>query len=77
LNKGFSGSHEAGGILGTSVHPHLIVQVNAGRSTGGTHGADPLGQTNVLTGADSHGVEMGVAGLEAATMIYLNGVSIA
>lgn len=34
LNKGVSGSHEAGGILRTSVHPHFIVQMNAGRATG-------------------------------------------
>jgi hypothetical protein len=76
LNNLFSCTDEAGGVLGSSVHPHFIVQVDAGGASGGAHGADPLAQRDALARLDGHGVQVGEAGLETATMVYLNGVAI-
>jgi hypothetical protein len=76
LNKLVSGSHEAGGVLGAAVHPHFIVQMHARGASCGSHGADTLAERDPLAGLDSSGVQVGVARLETATMIYLNGVAI-
>ena len=76
LNKLVSGSEEAGGILGATVHPHFIVQMNAGGASCGPHGADALAERDLLAGLDGHGVQMGETGLETVAMVYLNGVAI-
>ena len=76
LNNLVSCSEEAGGVLGSAIHPHFRVQVNACGASCRAHGADPLAQRNALAGLDGHGVQMGEAGLETATMVYLNGVAI-
>jgi hypothetical protein len=76
LNKLVSGSHEAGGVLGAAIHPDFVMQMHAGRSSCGSHGTDRLTELDPLPGLDSGTVQMGVARLETATMIYLNGVAI-
>ena len=76
LNNLVSCSEEARGVLGAAIHPHFVVQVNAGGASCRAHGADPLAQRDALPGLDGHGVQMGEAGLETATVVYLNGVSI-
>jgi hypothetical protein len=76
LNKLVSGSHKAGGVLGAAVHPDFVMQMHAGRASCGSHGADSLTELDPLPSSDSSAVQMGVARLETATMIYLNGVAI-
>ena len=48
LNKLISGSHEAGGILGSAVHPHFVMQMHARGASGGSHGADRLTEFDPL-----------------------------
>src|SRR6218665_3359785 len=68
LNKLISCSEEAGGVLGPTVQPDLVMKVDAGGASGGSHGADALAETDRLAGLDPQGVQMGVARLETATV---------
>jgi hypothetical protein len=76
LNKLVSGSHKAGGVLRAAIHPHLVVQVNAGGASGRAHGADALAQRDALASLDGRGVHVGVPRLETTPVIYLDGVAI-
>jgi hypothetical protein len=52
------------------------MQMHARGASGGSHGADRLTEFDPLPGSDSSGIQVGVASLETATMVYLNGVAI-
>src|SRR5579859_184607 len=67
---------EAIRILGAAVDPHLIVQMRASGAASRAHAAQSLSNAHLLADADRNGRQMSVARLEAAAVIYLDGIAI-
>src|SRR6185437_9304796 len=72
-----AGLHKSEGVLGTAVHPHLVVQVRAGGSSGGAHGADPLADGHMLANTYRDRGKMAISRLKAVSVVYLDSISVA
>src|SRR5580704_807066 len=72
-----AGLYETEGVLGAAVDPHFIVQVRAGGTSGGAHGADLLTEHHMLADLDGDGREVGIAGLEPMAMVDLDRIAVA